>query len=48
MMGWYYFDKGIPAIHGLDRGQSFAHAVCSCHERTLTQTLLQLFGIHLW
>lgn len=42
-----YLDKGIPAIHSLGRGQIFAHAIGSRHEWTLSQTLLQLFGIYL-
>lgn len=43
-----HFDEGVSAIHGLDRRQDFAHAIGRRHERTLSQTLLQLFGIYLW
>ena len=42
-----YFDKGIPAVQGLGRGQSFGHTLSGGQEGTLDQILLQLCGIHL-
>lgn len=43
----FYFDKCVPAVHGLSRGQTFGHVFSGSLEGALSQTFPQCFGIHL-
>lgn len=43
----FYFDKCVPAVHGLSSGQRFGHVLSGSLEGALSQTFPQCFGIHL-